>query len=209
MKINYNDIKQKLRSIVENRNFFFKNTTRAAAEEYLKGKTLFSGLSELEIVNLESSLGKMFPIEFREYLSIFGKNCGDLFCCGGDIDPYRLIDYQKWSIELIEEQNLESFLPTSSFVFFFHDGYIFYYFDLVEINPAVYMYIEGESGPKKIFNSFADLLINEVERLEIENENGSKTAGYFITVKNNQQIEERPSKNSGIIPRKIGDVFKE
>ncbi len=55
-----------------------------------------------------------------------------------------------WANELLEEDNIESFLAKDDFVFMMHQGYMFWYFEADgEQNPVVYFYKEGNLKPNK------------------------------------------------------------
>lgn len=203
----FNDIKRRLRVLTENRNYFFKDTTRTDAENYLKNKTEFEGLTPKEIQDLELSLRRSFPDDFRQYLLELGRNCGELFCLGQDINPEKFIEYQEWAKEIIEDEQIDSFLTGNTIIFFFHQGYWFYYFDMEGKNCPIYLYVEGDKEPQKIFDNFSELLESELQYIEKANSDGQNSDGYFLTISNGVQHMDFPSKNSGIKPREIGDQF--
>lgn len=205
--INLNDIQKRLILLVENRNYFFKSTTKEEADLYLKKKTSFSGLTEMEIQNLEKRLDRVFPGDFKEYLSIFGRNCGDLFCCGQDIEPEKFDIYQKWAAEIVQEQGVSSVLTDKSFVFSFHQGYSFFYYKHLNEDPSIYLYVEGDPESQKMYKGFTEFLTAEIERLENFNKRSAESNGHFITIKNGYETFEWPTKDSGIVPRSVGDSF--
>ena len=204
----FNHIKRRLSNLVENRNYFFRNTPKIDAEKYLANKINFIGMTNSEIENIENQIGNTFPIDFRQYLLEFGKNCGELFCNGEDLEPSNIVEYQKWARELEKEQNSDSFLTPNSIVFFFHQGYSFYYFEKVDDDYLVYLYVEGDSKPTKKFESFSEMLENELSLMEEINKRGQESDGHFMTIYEGSEHIEFPAKSSGVIPRKVGDKFR-
>lgn len=199
--------KRVLRKLVTKRNFFFKNTTEKEAKSYLKSKTDFQGLTRIEIENLEIILDKKLPNEFIHYLLEFGRNCGDLFSCGQDIEVEKFVDYQTWAQEIIKEDNVPNFLDHNTFVFSFHQGYVFNYFKKEGEQYKIYEYTEGKNESVMLFNSFSEMLSNHVEHLVKTNDESQTSNGYFLTVKNGRAQAEWPTQNSGVIPRVVDDVF--
>ncbi|MDO5971369.1 SMI1/KNR4 family protein [Flavivirga aquimarina] len=205
--MNFEKEKKELIKLSEKRNFFFKNTTKRDAELYLNSKIDFKGLSENEIEKLEINLGKKFPLEFREYLLEFGKNCGELFCCGQDIEPEKLTEYQIWAKEIIDDDEIPDFLNEDTLVFNFHQGYVFQYFKKEDNQFPIYEYMEGENKTIKRFDSFREMLRLNIENMNRINEEAQKSDGHFLIVTKNGTQAEWPAKNSGIKPREIGDKF--
>ncbi|UZR99995.1 SMI1/KNR4 family protein [Chondrinema litorale] len=206
--MNYEEIKNRLVKVVDNRNYFFKNTTKQLAEQFLSRRQDFRGMSDSEISNLVSELGKNLPDDFKQYLKEFGKNCGELFCLGQDQTIEKIIEYQEWAVELFEESGIENFLGKDDLVFNFHQGYVFLFFKKEKNDYSIYEYLEGDKEPIKRFDSFNDLLIAELNHIEESNKIGQNGGGCFITVfENGITQREYPTLSSGIIPREVGDQF--
>lgn len=201
-------VKFRLQKVVDNRNYFFKETTKTDANDYMNLKRNFKGLSEDEIITLEQKLHKKFPISFKIYLRGFGKNCGDLFYCGQDIDYRDFVDYQKWAGELFENEGVKNINLDSVLVFEFHQGYSFSYFNFDKNNNIqISQFGEMEEQPTILHDNFGEMLessISQIEKNSIENRNSD---GYFIIIKDGFTSMEYPAKSSGIIPKKIGDTF--
>jgi len=102
---------------------------------------------------------------------------------GNGIRFFRGSDYvikdiprlKEGAIELLQENESEEKLTDNNFVFFMHQGYQFYFFNLDEgDNPPVYFYHEGENKDRfiKKYESFTDFLIacyNKTESLKSVN----------------------------------------
>ncbi len=199
--------KEELRGLISRRNFFFKNATRSAAEDYLHSKVDFQGLSEENVKELEETLNKSFPKEFKEYLLEFGNNCGELFCCGQDIVIAELPYYQIWAEEILENDNIDNFLDEDTFVFYFHQGYSFQYFKKIEDQFQIFLYVEGDKAPKKQFNSFQEMLRSDIDNMISANNAEQTYGGHFLTLMDGLTNAEWPSQDSGIVPRDVGDIF--
>ena len=205
--INCNDISTRLRRLVDKRNYFFKDTSRSDAMSYLKTKTDFQGLATPEILALEEKINKAFPDDFKTFLSVFGKNCGELFCNGQDFRPHEFNNYQEWAKELIEQHGIASFLTEKSFVFSFHQGYNFYFFDGGKNDDSVYFYMEGEPEPVKVYECFADLVESDLLELEQFNEEAQSSDGQFLTISQGRLTMTWPAQHEKISPRQIGDRY--
>ena len=67
-------------------------------------------------------------------------------------------DLNKWALELLAENNIDSFLENDDFVFMMHQGYIFWYFKANgEPDPIVYGYKENSAAPDK-FERFSNFI---------------------------------------------------
>ena len=205
--MNFDKEKKELIKLSEQRNFFFKNTTKRNAELYLNSKIDFKGLTEKEIEELELTLAKEFPKEFKEFLLEFGKNCGELFCCGQDIEIEKLAEYQVWAKEIIDDDEIPNFLDENTLVFNFHQGYVFQYFKKENNQFHIYEYMEGENKPIKRYDSFREMLRINIDKMKRINEDGQKSDGHFLIVTKEGTQAEWPAKSSGIKPREIGDKF--
>lgn len=72
---------------------------------------------------------------------------------------------RKIATELLVEAQNDFALPLDAFVFFMHQGYQFMYFrtEVEECDPPVYNYIEGDTAPKRSYESFTDFLTESIE----------------------------------------------
>ena len=201
-------VKVRLQRMVETRNYFFKQTTRADAKKYLDQRRWFVGMLESEVAALELVLKYQFPADFRAYLLEFGQNCGELFGRGQDINPKELLEYQKWGRALLEKNGITSFVHPNTVFFEFHQGYACSFFHPNEDGHAVvYQYMEGNPAPKKAFVSFTAMLGAELKNLEQIHADLNKGSGYFVIIKEERIQMQYPRLSSGIVPREIGDQF--
>ncbi len=201
-------VKFRLQKVVDNRNYFFKETTKADANDYLNSKRSFKGLLEDEIIILEQKLHKKFPISFKTYLRNFGKNCGDLFYCGQNINYRDFVRYQKRAGELFENEGIKNINLDSILVFEFHQGYSFSYFNFDKNdNIKISRFAEMEKNPIVLHDNFQEMLESSVSKIEKNSIENKDSDGYFIIIKDGFTSMEYPAKSSGIIPKEIGDTL--
>lgn len=201
-------VRSRLRHLVENRNFFFKDTTEEDAQQYLAAKKEFIGLTEAEILKYEQGLSQTFPEDFRQYLLHFGKQCGELFANGQDLNHKEFLEYRDDAQELLDDCKITGFLNDQTLVFEFHQLYTFSCFRYNEAGERViFQFSEGDEAPVQRYNSFTDMLEYEVQKAEAWHKEESTTRGYFVIIKDGYVRHHRPSINSGVVPRDIGDHF--
>ncbi len=205
---NYSEIKKRLNKLVENRNYYFKDTLIEDAERYLDKRRKFIGMEEEEILEIEKELNYKFPHDFRLYLEEFGTNCGELFCLGQNLNPKELTEYQNWGKELLEENEIINFINKDTIFFEFHQGYAFSCFHQDQKNETkIFQYVEGDEKPVKRFENFRSMLESETTKLEKVHKELRKSDGHFVIIKNGYVRQEYPARNSGQNPKKIGDRF--
>lgn len=204
----FSSIQSRLRRLIEHRNFFFKDTTEEEAYRYLASKSAFKGLTEDEIQGYEQALRQQFPADFRQYLLYFGKQCGELFANGQDLNHREFLEYNDDAQELLDDCNIKGFLNDQTLVFEFHQLYTFSCFrHNAEGERVIFQFSEGDEAPVERYKSFADMLEYEVQKAEAWHKEESTTRGYFVIIKDGYIRQHRPSINSGVIPRDIGDHF--
>lgn len=122
------------------------------------------GCTRMEIAELESHFGLSLPPVYREFLLQAGRSAG-MFYRGSALFYPGLKDLQKFATELLVEAKNDFALPLDAFVFFMHQGYQFMYFRTEggEFDPPVYNYIEGDTAPKRAYQSFTDFLKESIE----------------------------------------------
>jgi len=204
----YSEYKGRLIRLVDNRNYYFKDTLRKDAQKYLKNRKRFAGLKDKEIRAIEKRLEYKFPKDFRVYLSEFGANCGELFSLGYDIDPNKIVKYQKWGRRLLKENKIKNFLDDDTIIFEFHQGYAFGCFKPNKRGKVkIYYYVEGDKKLTKWFKNFRAMLENEVMKLEQNHKESSQSNGHFITIKDGYVMRQFGAQNDNLIPKEIGDRF--
>lgn len=200
-------VKTRLVALARNRPFRFINTWRDDAERFLAGRETFAGLDEIEILALETECGLPFPAMYRGYLRHFGRARGLLFH-GTDTDPAKAATYRKWAVELLAENKAAFTLNASDYVFQFHQGYSFLYFEVSqEPDSPIYQFREGDPEPQLLAISFARLLEMELERLEQENKAQLAAGGYHLRLVGGRQEIMFPPAQSDVRPIDQADQF--
>src|SRR4051794_23754807 len=98
--------------------------------------------SEIEEIKLIQGVTNL-PDMYYEFMSKMGQNSGKLF--KGTIISYKAMKHFNFKEEaqnFLNDMDVKLKLPETAFVFFWHQGYIFLYFDTQtnEIDPIVYRY---------------------------------------------------------------------
>ncbi len=70
----FDEVKRRVISLRNNRDFRFLNTSRKNAARWLDEMTHFEGFSDDELVRLEAKLEVRLPTFFRLFLNEFGKS---------------------------------------------------------------------------------------------------------------------------------------
>ena len=122
----------------------------------------FVGCTEEEINSLERTFALCLPRCYREFLALMGRSAGE-FMEGTDYSFPGLLVFRKDAERLLHSGQSEFRLATPAFVFAFHQGYTFLFFDSEINDPPVLMFTESAKKPTKISNSFSDWLLNAVQ----------------------------------------------
>ena len=182
--MNIQSIKSRLIHLIDNRAFYFKDTKKEVAERYLNELKNFKGISESERVKLEIQCRGRFPRSFKKFLKEMGASCGQLFY-GCDLCPGNTSQEEMriMAESLFEDQEVESFLQPSDFIFVFYQGISFYYIQAEgERNSAVYLYDEDNLKPVKEADSFDEFLEKKVVQLEAKHLEYVNSGGYSLTL---------------------------
>jgi hypothetical protein len=141
----------------------------AEAIRKLRESSLASGLDTRgctgeQIRALESELGFQLPSTYREFLLLAGNGAGR-FLIGTDWTFTTLHNLGDAARRLLRECGVDvTILSPTAFVFAMHQGYQFLYFDAAgDDDPPVLLFLEGEPGPRQVFNTFADWLVRCVD----------------------------------------------
>jgi hypothetical protein len=125
--------------------------------------------SALEIEQLSRlAKNKRLPLQYLELMRRAGN--GIRLFIGSSYTIGEVPELREAAIELLQENNSDENLADSSFVFFMHQGYQFYYFNLDDgDNPPVYFYNEGENEDRSIkrAESFSNFLIDYYNETEM------------------------------------------
>jgi SMI1-KNR4 cell-wall len=108
-----------------------------------------------EVAALEQQLGVTFPMAYKAFLFILGRDGGSDFI-GSDCTIRHLPKLRGWAEELLRRCGSQYTLSEKAFVYLMHQGYSFFYFvaDQTSQDPAVYAYLEGNPAPVKNADSF-------------------------------------------------------
>lgn len=115
-------------------------------------------------IDYNDFIKSLYPIKLpKAYLEFMRYTGYGQYFVGSD---YKMSDVKQlngWAEELLEENDFPQKLPESGFVFWMHQGYMFYFFRLDEgDDPPVYYYSECEdlTGFVKCYDSFTDFIID-------------------------------------------------
>ena len=180
----FQEIIQRLKKLVEYREFVFRNTERELADQYLSELMEFKGVSESERIKLEMECRGNFSREFKEYLKLMGLKHGRLFY-GSQTCPrdYSQQDLKNRAQELLSENDVDTELDYSDFVFVYEEGFSFHLIKAQrERDLGVYYFEEGEEEIVQVAGSFGDFLESEVSRMEKRNAEFIASGGYILTL---------------------------
>ena len=119
----------------------------------------FQGCTREEIGVIESSFSVRLPQCYRDFLAEMGGSAGE-FLLGYDYSYPKMLEFRSWAAELISECGSALTLPDNAFVYFFDPSEAFLYFHCDgNPDPPIFMFIETEPTPKKVFDSFSDWLL--------------------------------------------------
>jgi hypothetical protein len=109
-----------------------------------------------EVNALEQRLGIKLPAAYKAFLLICGRDGGPELT-GTDCSIGNVPTLRKSAEELLQDCGSPFQLPENAVVFLMHQGYVFAYFvaDGNTEDPAVFMYLEGDSGPVRKAESFS------------------------------------------------------
>lgn len=114
--------------------------------------------------DFDSFIKDLAPIKLPKAYLEFMKYTGyGQFWIGSDYSIDKVKSLNGYAKELLEENDFPHSLGENDFVFWLHQGYMFYFFKLDEgEDPAVYYYSECENQTDfvKCYDSFTDFIID-------------------------------------------------
>ncbi|HEX4606813.1 MAG TPA: SMI1/KNR4 family protein [Urbifossiella sp.] len=115
--------------------------------------------SPKEVVTLQEQLGLVFPVAYKAFLLILGRDGGSDFI-GSDCTISALPRLRSGAENLLQRCGSEYTLPERAMVFLMHQGYSFVYFvaDGASADPPVFAYVEGDTVPVEVAGSFTGWL---------------------------------------------------
>jgi len=132
-------------------------------ESGMVDKRDFIGCSEDEIDEIERQFSIKLPLIYREYLNTMGRSSGS-FLQGTDFSFPVILGLRESAEDLIKECDAKITLSKTDFVFVFHQGYQFLYFNSKDSDdPPIYLFVDEEPISQKVFNKFSEWLIQCVK----------------------------------------------
>ncbi len=121
------------------------------------------GLSEAEVDEVAADQGVSLPAAYRAFLSVAGRECGDLWE-GSDAFYPAVLGLRNAAVEILagDEQGVE--LVPTDVVFAMHEGYEFLFMSGGGPDPAVLRYTEGSGATVALaprFTQFVSDLVAE------------------------------------------------
>ncbi len=205
----FEEVKQRIIFLRNNRPFRFLNTSRRNAARWLDEMTWFEGFSENEVAQLESTLKVKFPIFFKLFLGEFGKSLHTFIPFRGlDVGSGDYLSRYQEAQDLLEECEVASFLTPDTVVFWFRQGYSFNYFIAKEVfDVPILQYVECDETPREVFGSFAEFLEAHLRYAEEGYQQSIEGGGHFLTVSDVGYSISRPAKNRNQRPLDFEDRF--
>lgn len=141
---------------------------QAAKNELIEGglasQEEFVGCSSEEIVSIEHHLGICLPNSYKEFLRVMGHSAG-AFLAGTDYAFPKMLAFRPPAEQVLRNSHSDYQLPLTAFVFMFHQGYTFLFFDCQSPHddPPVFMFTEMEKIPRMIADHFSAWVVSAVE----------------------------------------------
>ena len=141
-----------------------KTAKSKLVEAGLAGSNSFEGCTEEEIRSLEARFSVRLPKCYRDFLAVMGRAAGE-FLVGTDYSFPKMLEFRKDAEGLLGTSQSTFKLSSTAFVFMFHQGYTFLFFDCHHgpDDPPVLMFTEAENEPREVANSFSGWLLTAVE----------------------------------------------
>lgn len=194
--------KQRLIAMAGNPEYVFRDTPQDLIERHYRRLTTFVGYTESEVSAAEKRLAVTFPAVFRQFLLEMAESPGDLFRGSDLADLSDLEQFRASALDLMAETDPMSALPLEAIVFLFHQGYAFTYLlasDEFDVPPM--QWTEGESEPRQIATTFAEMVDAELKLMEDNNREARKQGGYYLTLSaDGGSSMDFPALNSGERP---------
>ena len=132
--------------------------------EILRRNINCSGSTEQEIIAAENKYNLTFPRAYKDFLTICGKDNGDLFC--GDVITLKNFDYINNEGKENYKEAFGKDCSEDTIFILEHQGYSFYYFiNGPEANPDLFLLVNGDELLHEKFGKFSDLLEKEVKNV--------------------------------------------
>ncbi|MFO0949116.1 MAG: SMI1/KNR4 family protein [Planctomycetota bacterium] len=171
------------------------------------------GCTSLQIEAMESEVGHALPQAYREFLERMGSDDGGCFL------------HQKWTVEnlrlnrmlleeVLEENDLTSWMPEEHFVFMSDEGMLYAWFPLpvVSDDPPVHALVlaeETSAQDLQIFPSFSSFLLESMTHavealIEAASEVSPRAAGTFPVIARLESPEHAAVVKNALFQEGIG-----
>ena len=128
----------------------------------LASLTTLIGCTEAEIRQIEHQYAVQLPEMYRQFLLQMGKAAGS-FLKGSDLFFPEVLGLRKQAEAILADSDTPFTLTKEDFVFLVHQGYEFLFFPTgASGDPPVWLYLEDETGPEKLFDHFSVWLLASV-----------------------------------------------
>ena len=126
----------------------------------LAGPHSFKGCTEQQIKSIEDKLSLRLPRCYRDFLSVMGREAGE-FLVGTDYSFPKVLDFRSEAENLLRTTPSNFLLAQDLFVFMFHQGYTFLFFNCHDDSddPPVFMFTEADKEPSRVSDSFSAWLL--------------------------------------------------
>ena len=122
------------------------------------------GLDITQIGKIEKFYDLQLPMKYKYFLESMGYYGGG-FLKGEDCFYDRIFELREYALELLIEDNSDFILSKEHFVFYFHQGYIFAFFDTSNTSDgSIFYYFEGDISPSIKYKSFEKFLNERFEK---------------------------------------------
>jgi hypothetical protein len=121
------------------------------------------GLSEQEIESVRAADEvAAFPAYYAEFLRRMGKSAGALWV-GTDAFYPTLLEVKSWVVEILAENGVSQLMGEDAVAIATHQGYQAYWLESSAVDdPPAVTYVEGNLELHKRWNSFSELLADEL-----------------------------------------------
>ena len=116
------------------------------------------GCSQRVVSSIEQECDVELPEAYRSYLRHIGKSSGE-FLCGYTCHYPQIIQEQAKAERIFQREDTAAELDNYKFVFAGSQGVTFFYFDVRDPDPPMYVIAEGHGDSDKVTDSFSEWLL--------------------------------------------------
>lgn len=120
------------------------------------------GLDVSQIKKIKDFYNVRLPKDYEFFLEKLGLDGGG-FMRGESCFFDKIFELKEYANDLLSEDESDFKLKPEDFVFYVHQGYMFYFFDTSLDDPSIFFYEEGDMQPTLKFSSFHDFLKEQID----------------------------------------------